>query len=288
MNSPSDWGNAAAPAPPDAGVPPHFGTSDPAVSAPFGAAMRAHAEHAWPQLLGLRAVDTGDTSWFNTDIWFSDTDPRHVAFCEAKRFIHSPVLDVGAGSGRAAMELQDEDHDVVAIDCEPGCVDVARARGVRNVELADISTYDPPRRFRTILFLDSTFGLTGDADAASLLLRHLATLLTEDGVVLVQDVDRFTPIHSFEGQFVFRNVAGRPFRWLSYSFGGLRTLAEKNGWVAERIVDGPGMLYVATLRPDASGIPKGRTDVSRFWKENWLIIAAIGLLLVLAAATVSN
>jgi SAM-dependent methyltransferase len=61
-----------------------------------------------------------------------------------------PVLDVGAGTGRVALELARAGHSVTALDREPELLDVLRARaGGVAVEtvVADAAGFDLRRRF---------------------------------------------------------------------------------------------------------------------------------------------
>jgi SAM-dependent methyltransferase len=54
-----------------------------------------------------------------------------------------PVLDLGAGAGRAALYFQQRGLPVTAVDASPGAVEVCRRRGVADVRLGDVN--DPPR-----------------------------------------------------------------------------------------------------------------------------------------------
>ena len=74
------------------------------------------------------------------------------------------VLDVGAGSGRHAIELQRRGLEVVAIDLSPICTELCRARGVREARTVDVMRLGPDDglgRFDTILFGMQTIGVAG-------------------------------------------------------------------------------------------------------------------------------
>ena len=60
----------------------------------------------------------------------------------ALRWARGRVLDAGLGAGRAALELQRRGRSVVGIDVSPGAVEVARARGVRDVRLLAFEEVD--------------------------------------------------------------------------------------------------------------------------------------------------
>ena len=85
-----------------------------------------------------------------------------------------PVLDLGAGAGRAALYLQDRGIEVTAVDSSPGAVEVCRLRGVRDVCLADLSDAPDDRRWGAVLLLCGNLGLGGSWDGNRELLSRLA------------------------------------------------------------------------------------------------------------------
>jgi SAM-dependent methyltransferase len=237
---------------------------------PFGAAMRAHAREHWPQHLGMRLSGETSYTWFSTAPWFGQDRIRERVLDEVIRGIdEGPVLDVGTGAGRAALRLQEKGIEVVAIDVEPACVDIARARGVEHAHVADIWTFQSERRFKVILFLDSTFGLVGKVDMVPALMSRLESLLADDGRVIVQDAAVAPLVHEMEGTFDFRGRAGKPFKWLNFSMAGLRQALHGTGWRARRLFSGLGPYFIAELRAD--GWPAGE---SRFRVLLWLSFAA--------------
>jgi SAM-dependent methyltransferase len=72
-----------------------------------------------------------------------------------------PVLDLGAGAGRAALYPQQRGLSVTAVDASPGAAEVCRRRGVPDVRLGDVN--DPPedRRWAAVLLLCGNLGLGG-------------------------------------------------------------------------------------------------------------------------------
>ena len=82
----------------------------------------------------------------------------------------SPVLDLGAGAGRAALYLQERGLPVTAVDASPGAAEVCRRRGVADVRLGDVN--DPPedRRWAAVVLLCGNLGLGGSWDGSRRLL----------------------------------------------------------------------------------------------------------------------
>lgn len=99
---------------------------------------------------------------------------------------HGPVLDLGAGAGRASLYLQKRGLAVTAVDASPGAVEVCRRRGVADARLGDVN--DPPadQAWGAVLLLCGNLGLGGSWEGNRRLLGRLAEL-TGPGAVLVGD-----------------------------------------------------------------------------------------------------
>jgi SAM-dependent methyltransferase len=97
-----------------------------------------------------------------------------------------PILDLGAGAGRAALYLQEQGLRVTAVEASPGAAEVCRRRGVTDVRLGDLN--DPPADlpWAGVLLMCGNLGLGGSWDASRHLLARLAELVTP-GAVLVGD-----------------------------------------------------------------------------------------------------
>jgi SAM-dependent methyltransferase len=104
-----------------------------------------------------------------------------------------PVLDVGAGTGRVALELARAGHSVTALDREPELLDALHARsGGTDVEtvVADAAAFDLQRRFglvivpmQTIQLLPERAGFLASAHRALLaggLLAAAISVVLED------------------------------------------------------------------------------------------------------------
>jgi SAM-dependent methyltransferase len=257
--------------------------SDPS-HAPFAAALREHFDTGWPQVLGGDELLRDTRSWWTTLSWLSDSQPNHVSFMTLLEFIEGPVLDVGAGAGRTSLPLQQHGIEVVAIDREQVCVEIMRKRGVEHALQADIFDFESERRFKTILFMDATFGLVGTRDRIGPLLDKLRGLLDPDGVVLVQDGMIGTTLREFEYRFVYRDLVGTPFRWLNFPLDVLRAEVAAHGWTLELRSTGPGHMYVAALRPSRRG-NGGRnwySEALRTWRTTDLGTMPFGVKLQLA------
>jgi len=103
------------------------------------------------------------------------------------------VLDLGAGAGRHSIHLQDSGHEVTAVDSSPGAIAVCRARGIRDVRLADLTTLRSNHRWETLLLMCGNLGLAGDWGPTRQLLRRLGAMTVPGGVLIGDSVDPDDP-----------------------------------------------------------------------------------------------
>jgi SAM-dependent methyltransferase len=114
-----------------------------------------------------------------------------------------PVLDVGAGTGRVALDLAAHGIEVVALDADPALLAAldarARAAGLR-IETVAADARDfalPGRRFALIAVPMQTLQLLGGADGRAAFLRAARAHLEPGGVVAAALADA---LDSFEAE----------------------------------------------------------------------------------------
>jgi SAM-dependent methyltransferase len=153
----------------------------------FGAALLDYLEGRDVPELGLE-TDEGETGPAMHPEWFFRSfdrwewwDRKLLPLVE-----HGPVLDLGAGAGRASLYLHGRGLPVTAVDASPGAVEVCRRRGVADVRLGDVN--DPPadQLWAGVLLLCGNLGLGGSWEGNRQLLARLAELAAP-GAVLVGD-----------------------------------------------------------------------------------------------------
>jgi len=98
------------------------------------------------------------------------------------------VIDVGAGAGCHALELQNRNLRVTAVDKSELSCEVMRERGIREVICSDIFDITAGR-YDTILMLMNGTGIAGTLEGLSRLLRHLKILLAPGGQILLDSSD---------------------------------------------------------------------------------------------------
>ena len=185
---------------------------------------------------------------------------------KALRFVRGRVLDVGAGAGRVALELQERGHEVVAIDVSPGAIEVCERRGVRDARAMRFQDVDESLGpIDTVVMYGNNFGLFGSKTQARRMLRRLHRLTTPDARIVAETRDTFStdrPEHlayhernrkrgRMPGQLRIRvrfGLAATPwFDYLIVSPDELRELIDGSGWEIARLIDGEAGMYAAVL-----------------------------------------
>jgi SAM-dependent methyltransferase len=160
----------------------------------------------WPLVL---EVDDGRSMPAMDPSWFFQAESEWVEW-EAARLseVVGPVLDLGAGAGRAALYLQNRGCDVTAIDHSPGAVDVCRRRGAHDARLADfVADLPTDRRWSSVLLLCGNFGLAGGWKATRRLLARLAESCAPEAVLLADTVDPTVALDERTRAYQARRVA---------------------------------------------------------------------------------
>ena len=103
------------------------------------------------------------------------------------------VLDLGAGAGRHSLHLQDLGHEVTAVDSSPGAAAVCRARGIRDVRLADLTALRDGQRWETVLLMCGNLGLAGEWEPTRRLLKQLGAMTVAGGLLIGDSVDPADP-----------------------------------------------------------------------------------------------
>lgn len=191
------------------------------------------------------------------------------------------VLDVGAGAGPHALELQDRGFAVTAIDISPSAVALMQRRGIEDARQCDVigdagmsgaavSGTDilDGERFDTVLMLMNGLGVAGDLAQLGPLLDRLLVLLEPGGIVLADgadlafsdDPDALARVTAREASGRYRGEArcrlavpdgqpGSEYGWLFVDPATLQAQAEQRGWRCQIVFsDGEGG-FLARLVP---------------------------------------
>ena len=126
----------------------------------------------------------------------------------------SPVLDVGAGTGRVALDLARRGHEVVALDRDPALLDALRERGAGlsvSTVAADARDFALDRRFALVIVPMQTLQLLGGPAGRARFLDCARAHLTGGGllaVALADALDAFDEDHDQPPVPDLREVGG--------------------------------------------------------------------------------
>jgi SAM-dependent methyltransferase len=125
-------------------------------------------------------------AWHDVECGGYDVDLGLWRALAAAHAAGAPVLDVGAGTGRVALELARQGHGVVALDTEAELLQALRerARGLPvQTALGDARTMDLGRRFGLVIAPMQTVQLLGGAGDRAAFLRAAREHLLPGGTL---------------------------------------------------------------------------------------------------------
>lgn len=180
---------------------------------------------------------------------------------KALQLAKGSVLDVGCGAGSHSLWLQEKGLAVKAIDTSKGAIEVAKNRGVKNVELKAL--LDETERFDTILLMMNGTGIFQELQQVSVYLKKLKSLLNPDGQILIDSSDiRYMYEDDDGGLWLdlnqtypgeldyflsYKGVEEAPMKWLYLDFETLKTACLTVGLKCEKVLDGAHFDYLARI-----------------------------------------
>jgi len=211
----------------------------------------------------------------HTDIWVDEPTPVEEFYRpdnqplpELERtalgLCRGRTLDLGAGAGRHALELQHRELEVTAIDVAPEAVDVMRERGVTDARCGDFAAV-AGERFDTIVLLMHGIGLVGTLEGLSQFFAHAQNHLEENGriifdsanlgIVIPEQFDkgledwRSGGLYPGEVEYrlTYKDLEGEPYPWLFVDPVTLADRARTAGLSAEVVARGARGSFLARV-----------------------------------------
>ncbi len=225
---------------------------------PMGAAIREY--HQTGKAGRLRVL----SSMFDEDEipvahLFRSLDQMSALEQKAISMARGRILDVGAGAGCHSVLLD----DVHAIDISPLSCEVLQDRGIKSVQCINLFDERLVGPFDTILMLMNGTGIIGKLKNMPAFLDRVRQLLNKGGQILVDssdlkylyenedgtyDIDPLGPYYGeIDYQMVYRKVKGEPFDWLYVDFETLKMIAESNGFICNKVLEGEHYDYLAQI-----------------------------------------
>lgn len=190
--------------------------------------------------------------FFRSPHEFPDLEHIALALCDGK------TLDIGAGAGSHALQLQEDGMDITALEISASACEIMRMRGVKRIVNADIFEFSSAR-FDTLLLLMNGIGLVGELAKLPKLLNHFKKLLKPGGQLLFdssnieylyEDPNILRPA-GYHGevqfQYEYRNEMGAPFKWLYIDQDTLIELGQRLGWVVQILYEDGNDQYLARM-----------------------------------------
>jgi SAM-dependent methyltransferase len=144
----------------------------------LGAALLAHLDEGREGGVHVVERDDGYVDSHDAHLYFTKVGDWFAVEESAPERANGRILDIGAGGGRFAVELQDRGHDVVALDVSAGCLEVCRRLGIEQTfhgTIFELAALDP-KPFDTFLLMGHNYGLLGGPEQAPRFLDALRTM----------------------------------------------------------------------------------------------------------------
>ena len=185
---------------------------------------------------------------------------------KAMRYVKGRVLDIGCGTGRHSLYLQEKGLDVVGIDNSPLAIQVCKERGLldaRLISTTQINSY--LGIFDTVIMFGGNFGLVGSFDGARRLLKRLNRVTSEHSRILAIGRDPYQTndpdyldYHArnrmkgrMPGQIRMRirlrSFATPWFDWLIVSREEMEQILHGTGWVMKKYIGADTPTYAAII-----------------------------------------
>jgi len=213
----------------------------------FGNALRGYFEGNIQSKITIRNLD-GEPDIVPMSVFFRKADELNIDK-EALLLCQNKVLDVGAGTGDHALYLQNEGHDVTAIDISPDSCEIMRKRGIRNVVCCDFFNYNSEIKFDTILLLGRSIGAVADINGFLDFLKISKKHLTMGGQIIFNSINEPSKDtwRTRKMSFEYNGENGDIVNWFDIGENLLNQFAKENGYCPEIIVSEKDGNYLALL-----------------------------------------
>lgn len=156
----------------------------------FGRALLDHLEGQSPKPLILETDSGAGTPAMPASWFFESPDTWAEWERSALQAAEGPVLDLGAGAGRASLCLQERGLAVTAVDSSPGAIEVCKRRGISDARLLDfVGEIPSDQLWSSVLLLCGNFGLAGSWDGTRQMLKQLHDICADSAVIIADTVD---------------------------------------------------------------------------------------------------
>lgn len=191
------------------------------------------------------------------EIYFRKAEDMPELELVALKKCRGKVLDIGAGVGSHALELQKRGISVTALEISRKACTIMRKRGVYDIVCKDIYDFEA-RQFDTLLLLMNGIGLTGTIAKLRLFLQHVKLLTNPGGQLLFDSSDvayvyngSIPVMPDYYGeimyQYQYKDKKSSWFKWLYIDRKLLKKIAAEEGWKTRIVSEDISGQYLAQL-----------------------------------------
>jgi SAM-dependent methyltransferase len=212
---------------------------------------QALLDHLHDRPLGLLELEVDDGAvvramepeWFFRGEAHWAPAERHLMGLVAE----GPVLDLGAGAGRAALHLQDRGFSVTAVESSPGAAAVCRERGLVDVRVRDLVHPPSDQPWGTVLLLCGNLGLGGSWEGNRRLLRSLAAVCAPGALLVGDSVDDQSGA-DLRLRLRYDGLVGPWWCQRNVAVSEAGALVDGTGWIIEHHLQAAGDHHLALRR----------------------------------------
>jgi SAM-dependent methyltransferase len=205
----------------------------------------------------------------DTKVYFSRYEEWSLHEKKAMEFVKGRVFDIGCGSGRHSLYLQDKGFDVLGIDVSPLAIRVCKLRGLKKAEVMSIEEVDfKPSSFDTIIMMGNNFGLLGNSKRTKRLLKRFHEMTSKNALIVADTRDPYkteNPFHleyqefnrkrgRMSGQLRIRirykKYATKWFDYLIVSKEEMKEILRGTGWKIKEFLDSGDSGYTAIMEKE--------------------------------------
>lgn len=228
----------------------------------FGKAILDYQTHNSPENI-ITETTISEEDEMDVAYLFRSFDEMPNIEQKALELAKGKILDIGCGAGSHSLYLQNQRKlEVTSIDISANAVKACKLRGLKNVFVQNILTFEN-ETFDSILLLMNGTGIFGTLKNTPKFLQKLKSLLKPGGQILIDSSDIIymfdqdedgafeVPANSYYGELEFtiqyKGETEDSFPWLYLDYNTLQNAAIANGLQCELIAEGDHYDYLARL-----------------------------------------